>query len=756
MAVNIIEFHGDEKRYVDALLKAQERTRELENELVKTNKAAADAANQTTNTFKQTEAQQASLLGKLRAQLAAIGPEGSAAAKAFSQSMASGGQTTEAAVESVIDKIRQINPEAAAAASAGFKAAQGEIAEAAKYSEGAFQKPLDKLRAMGPEGRKAADMLKASLVEAGKIGERSMGDIIDELRKIDPEAAAAAEKIQMDLDGAAKKASMSWQEFGIKAINSVTGIAASYVSLQSAVQLVNQYLADQIRLQNEAKDVQVTFGAAQQATLANLAGMSKSDQDYLVGEALDKISKDAKFGDRTKLMQAIGAVASAGVEDKDKIVSIVTAAAKSTNLNPDQLKGNAVAAAAIMAQAGLKDPGEALALATTAGPLSKIEDLSRLARVLPVALSAVGANTKGLTPQEAAKEGTAMFSLVGQAAQDELGESTRTFMVGFSGKLNTFFTEITENRAKAMDDIANIEERIAKGKETETDKLNLPKLQAFLEQSANLTDSGGLISRVEQLQNLPGVAALFKEKTTVEQQFQPSLGRLLNPNDPLLGEIKASVGKLSTDAAQYEVFASRMQNATRQIQLATAADSFEANFTSFQQSPALSAAGKMGQIREIQTKTNASLRASLGSGKESFMNYATDWPSFGSLSGGSAGEEAGSLIVRLLRQRHADSMKPQNDEVRSRSQFIDKQIAILLREFIATASPTEAREIQRTLGIQLGGLRAEPTVFADQFERDVRSNPQFSEMINLLQTISDKLTTENTPMLGPISGAAGS
>lgn len=741
MTVQIIEFHGDEKRYVDALLKAQQRTQELEAELKKASKASQDAAGAVGDAFKQTEQEQARVMNALRAQLRAIGPEGQAAAKAMAESMATNGQSSEEAVGNLLDKIKLIDPVAAEAARAGFQTAKDEMAEASRFGEGAFQKPLDKLRAMGPEGRKAAELLKAHLVEAGKITERSFTDVIDEIRKIDPAAAEAAAKIQGDLKDAAEESGNSWDNFGKRAISAVTALSASYLSFSSTVQLVNQYLEQQAQLKEKLRDQQVMFGAAQQSTLANLAGMSKSDQEYLVGDAISSIARDAKFGDRTKIMQAIGAVASAGVDDKGEIVRIVTEAARMTNLNPDQLKGNAVSAAAIMQQAGLANPKEALALATTAGPLSKIEDLSRLARVLPVALSAVGANTQGLTPQQAAKEGTAMFSLVGQAAQDELGESTRTFMVGFSTKISTFFKEITENRAKAMDDVASIEERIAKGKETETDKLNLPKLRAFLAESENLKDSGGLISRVEQLQQLPAVAALFKDKTTVEQQFQPSLDRLLNPNDPLLGQIKEGVGKLSTDAAFYDDFSNRMQAATSQIKLGTRSAISDASTSGYLQSNA--DIGKLAQIEKIMKETNEATSVGIGFGDWANRKLNNTDPRL-AFQTDPATAAVGS-ILRLKRDntiaaRDGISAREQSD-IQLRNAQAENILALL-----EDSSPEGARRgreiIQQTLFNRLG----KPSDSIDQ------SDPLINRMIELLERIAGNTLGQDVASAPSLSG----
>lgn len=737
MTVQIIEFHGDEKRYVDALLKAQQRTQELEAELKKAGKASQDAAGAVGDAFKQTEQEQARVMNALRAQLRAIGPEGSAAAKAMSESMATGGRESEVAVNELLDKIKLIDPVAAEAARAGFQTAKDEMAEASRFGEGAFQKPLDKLRAMGPEGRKAAELLKAHLVDSGKVVERSMADVVDEIRKIDPAAAEAAQKIQNELQDSADESAEAWDLFGKRSVAAVTTLAGTYLSFSSTIQLVNRYLEDQVRLQEKAKDVQLTFASAQQATLTNLAGFSEEDQNFLVGDAVPQIGTNANFGDNVRIIEAIGAVASSGVEDKNQIIDVVTESAKVTNLNPDQLKGMSVSVAGVMKQGELTAK-EALSLVTTTGPLSKIEEIDRLGRVLPVVLSSVRANTEGLTPQQASKEAASMFAVVGNAAGDELGDSTKTFMIGISTKLNTFFNEMEVNRAKSKDEVANIEERISKGKETETDKLSLPKLKAFLAETENLTDSGGMVSRFKQLQDLPATAGIFKDKVTVESQFQPSLAKLLDPTDPLLQQVSDGIGKLSTDPAVFDKFAARMQGATRQTKLASTEETSNANTSEFMQGGATDVGARMAQVRKLMNDTSDTLRSSMAFG-ESFAPYledtkdslATKW------SFDSPAVVAGRGVLKFASQNATDARDGLTDTEAKRTKYRNQQMALLVRDFIMKATPEEASqimgEIKRATGEGQSMLGAGNRM---AFDSNLQQDQTMIQMMELLQTIA--------------------
>jgi hypothetical protein len=208
-----------------------------------------------------------------------------------------------------------------------------------------------------------------------------------------------------------------------------------------------------------------------------------------------------------------------------------------------------------------------MALVSTTLQQARLEKLSDLARVLPQVIGGSTANVEGLSKEQAAKEIAAVFSQVTQSAVDTTGDPSRTFMNNFTSKLDSFFDNIDEQRAIATDDVAAIERRQAKGTMTEEDKLVLPQLQAFLQQSANMQDSGGLISRIEQLRSLPAVADFFKDKTPVEAQFTATLGRLLDSNDGIMGGIKNAANAISVDANTFEAIATKSQTFSSQTEL---------------------------------------------------------------------------------------------------------------------------------------------------------------------------------------------
>lgn len=656
MTVQIIEFHGDEKRYVDALLKAQQRTQELEAELKKAGKASQDAAGAVGDAFKQTEQEQARVMNALRAQLRAIGPEGSAAAKAMSESMAKNGETSEVAVNELLEKIKLINPVAAEAARAGFQTAKDEMAEASRFGEGAFQKPLDKLRAMGPEGRKAAELLKASLVEAGKISERSMADVVDELRKIDPAAAEAAQKIQGELEGAATESESAFDSLAQSASGSLLGIATGFLGIQQIVSQLNEQLERKKRLLKEAEEAQMGVAKSQASAALNFASFDPATQKSLLDTVPGEIASKLKFDNVSVINDALANVASSGETDKGKIIQAVETAVRISRHKVEDIPAFAKAISDVSKKSGLTAEEAASTLITAQGSFAGA-NFGDLATALPQVIGVVKSVTapgSGTSVQDVTRQAGALLSAATIAATDETGLSSTTFATSFSVQLNEFFTTMDRQRIEARSKIELIDRKIAKGKQTEKDVDDKKKLESFLKASTDFTDPMDFFARVGQLQGNEGLRESFIDKASVETRFKMPLKQILTAGSDVDKALKDAYQSIQPDVSTFKSIADTIEGGTSQLRTATSSQAFDSP-TKLKQIADRDAA-MQSQILEQWTVANDQLWTGGATQwlETSVAKLGSTMSGTGPLRGDSAAENITDFVLDLATRQYYD------------------------------------------------------------------------------------------------------
>jgi hypothetical protein len=652
---------------------------------------AAAAAEQASAAFVAAGQQSTSAWDEQLQILRDLGPEGAAAARTIEQDMRAAAAETAGGMQEVLDRLQQLDPAAAASA----QKISEELSNAARYSEREFEGVLNELRAMGPEGRQAAAELKEHLVDAGKIAEKSIADVASKLDKIDPAAAKAARSIIENIEDTGKKGESVFESFGKSAIGQVTAIAGSYIGVQEAISMVNEHLAKQRQLIQEAKEAQLELAAAQQEAFKNLIGQSVIEQSDLLRNAVPEIARDTGFSDMGQLTLAIGSGVSAGGTE-EQTLSAVTASAMLTGMTPDALDEYTKGALQIGRATGVDDAEQNLNLLLTAGGQALLDDPKKLASVLPTAVANTVGTTTGQDRQEASREAAALFGALTKRAGDSQGDSTSTNQTTFANYMRMFF----------------------KGQES---------------------DPGSVFGRLDALQTNPEMRAEFLEKLPGEAKFKLAFEELTDASSNVTKEMKAGFESIQLGTATFDEKVGQLQGATPQLALASFTRGAEGTLAA--QDIQDTEGATLSAIRE---KGADVLENTSVGGISGFLDARFDNTRTGGLAGSTAAEESVDLINVLMNRRgrlEADGLQEGDTQ---KIQVIDDTIQNI-------------QKLLQTQG-QLGALDSdgvararEQAAYLEEFfskgeARDTAMQAQFAAMNELLAKIAETnaATANNT------------
>lgn len=225
----------------------------------------------------------------------------------------------------------------------------------------------------------------------------------------------------------------------------VTGMVASYVSVQGAINLVTAAHSRMVERQGEALDLARQIAASQQEAAKNMAGQSPAQIDEALTQRVPEIAKATKFADLPKLTTALGSAAS--IVGPEAAPDVVRAAAQVTRFTPDELQKTTTATADLMAATGLKDAERALALLASTGSVARPEQLSKLATGAAVAANAAVTAAPNQAPVAAASEAIALYAKLSKV--DPEGQSAATATVGIIKQIGDLFTDTKQARERA-------------------------------------------------------------------------------------------------------------------------------------------------------------------------------------------------------------------------------------------------------------------------------------------------------------------
>lgn len=732
MATQVVELTGDEASLLRSLQKVIDKERELERKLRDAAGAGDAAGTSIEAALAKIQGEADKSLRGFMGDLRSLGPEGAAAAEAMKGHFVGTGKAGFQSMEQVLDQIRKLDPEAADAAEAAGAKIRDELGRAAQYSEGKFADVLDELRKVGPEGKQAADQLRKHLVSAGDIAEKSMHDIVKELEKISPEAAKAGRAIVSNIE----EGDSMFKNFGKNAVAEISAMAGAYIGVQEAVQVVNDYLQSQRDLIREAADAQTELAKAQQDATKNLAGLNAQDRKSLLAAA-PQIAQQVGFGDINAITDALGEVASTGINNPQQIAEIVAASAKLNLFKPENLSSASSAAADVMQKVGLKDSREAAALVFDTGSESLIGDPAKLAKNLPKALAAGVATAPNQSNTEAASQGAAIFAKAATIGSDSEGASAATFTIDLLTRLESLFTDMSEERVKARSKIELIDRKIKSGSDTEIDRLNKGQLSDFLSASEGIRDPGTIFGRLQLVQQSGSLGKqLLGDTGFGEKQFKPFLNELLQGGSETAKLVSESASKIGTSVEKFNTLATEIKSGTASAVIASAGEQLKGTIQASQIGNTEGAA--LSKVREIAVET---AKQTSGGITDYFASFGLG---SGILPGSTAAEEGLASILRMeseIANLQADGVTQQEAaKIQTLQSGITNTSDLLLGlSSLGAISPDGANQARNRL--------ATPGRLEQGMGEFLAVNPEvFNRLATLLETIA--ANTQNAAKAG--------
>jgi hypothetical protein len=205
-------------------------------------------------------------------------------------------------------------------------------------------------------------------------------------------------------------------------------LALQYVSMQSAMQIINNLSAEYARLQEASLQATQRLSAAQTDSIKNLQGLTYLQKQEMMTTDVAGIQKRTGFPNREMLSSAIGAGISAG-GTPEEVLSAVEAAARLNINTPEQMQTASAGAIDLARATGIRDAEKNLGFLLTTGAVSRVESSDKLANALGKSLGSAMQTVPGQDPESAARESAALFAMLNKAANDKQGDSTSTALI---------------------------------------------------------------------------------------------------------------------------------------------------------------------------------------------------------------------------------------------------------------------------------------------------------------------------------------
>lgn len=444
-------------------------------------------------------------------------------------------------------------------------------------------------------------------------------------------------------------------------ISKIGGMAASYISVQAAVNLVSIAQQGMIDRQKEALQLAKDLASAQQEAAKNLAGNNPQAISDALLKTVPELAKKTNFSDLPKLTTALGSSASIVGEDAAK--SAVEVSAILTRFKKDDLQSTSTSTADIMKAAQI-DGRQAMALLLTAGAVARPEELPKLAGGASRAIYAGVDASPTQKAVDAAKDTAALFATFSKV--DKKGESAATATIQMIDLLRETFNPTRDDRAKRDDRIAELlkEQAITTEEQVAIDRANLSIMQKqaianrlsptdmrpgaqdirldLAEAKASLvraqkaatlndkdteelrrlqlqkqlaaTDPGDLRGRMSAIQQSPELLRTAEANLKGEAAFKSIAQGFFDPNSIHMKGLNEALQNVTTDVKKFDEAVASME-ITPQQQLAMAGEKVDTQVE-------INKMGNVGlaareQIREIERKalkgTSVDYMSSMGS-----------------------------------------------------------------------------------------------------------------------------------------------
>ncbi len=273
-------------------------------------------------------------------------------------------------------------------------------------------------------------------------------DVLKDYDKLARKVVALEQKNKQLTDGVKNQGSglKSTFQAGLTGIKSMV---SGYVGWQAAITLVNQSLAEQNRLSEESRQVQMTAADAQAEVIKNLGNVSTDHASKFLTD-IQGISKTAGAESVAPVLEAAASTLSGTGGNEELTQNILREAVPLFRNKLDQLPDFAGAVGDLATIAGAESQEEirrTVGLVLTTQSQARITSLDAFKNVAP-ALAAVATTDTSGDEIAALREGGALFAAIGGAIKDPEGALTKTATSEFATSLQELLPE---------NDILNVE-----------------------------------------------------------------------------------------------------------------------------------------------------------------------------------------------------------------------------------------------------------------------------------------------------------
>lgn len=279
------------------------------------------------------------------------------------------------------------------------------------------------------------------------VTQKFVGDTTQLMREYD-KILAKQTKMEQDMRRMAEesKRENKNQQVGLGSVaKSVLSVAASYISVQTAISGTKAVLDDYMRQQRESAELAKRLAQSQSDAIKNMAGMATAAKAGLIDDISD-ISLRTGFADVGKLTEAAGSAISSGATP-EMARKAIEAAAQVTVNRPEQLATYAAGAVNIGRATGTVDSERNLGFLLQAGAQAQVVDPEMLARNLAPVVASQAMRAAPADKETVARESAAIFATLSRAGTDVTGQSTTTAATQFMSRMDSFFSEM-ENAPK--------------------------------------------------------------------------------------------------------------------------------------------------------------------------------------------------------------------------------------------------------------------------------------------------------------------
>lgn len=266
----------------------------------------------------------------------------------------------------------------------------------------------------------------------------SADQLLKEYEKVLAQQQKMEDKLQR-MTEESRKSSSTQTSGAVTAAKTIMSMAASYVSVQSAIQLISGAMAAYNETLRESADLSTKMAVAQSDALKNMAGMTTAQKRGMIDKAGD-ISLRTGFADQSVLIDAMGAGVSAGGGEQ-LTLSAIEAAARLTTNKPEQLKTFSAGAIDIGRAIGSTDSEKNLGFLLQAGAQARVVDPEQLAENMAPVVASAAMRSRSTDKELVAREAAAIYTTLSKASTDVEGRSSTTAATQFMGHMETFFKD---------------------------------------------------------------------------------------------------------------------------------------------------------------------------------------------------------------------------------------------------------------------------------------------------------------------------